>query len=250
MQEGQADSDGQQRSKRRRPEWGPPRADVDAATWFLAGVAFAGRADRAAAHVRALADPRPLHPGAARPGPGDRPRPPVHARFRSLRAVDRLVRGVSRNRRISCTQPVLHAAARRREVPVLRPRPHRVVLQNWLWTGHLQWYDQALSAALHDPLHRASHPGLLPVAEAAGAVLPVRRDAAGAQLHRRADVRPVPGGAALGGGPGGPDPRAGQPGRRAAGHPRRCRPTRARSTTWSTATATPRSRRCTAATRS
>ena len=195
VQEGQAGEHGEQHGGG-EGRWGPPRRNVDRPTAVLAAVAFAV-ALLAQLHVRRLAYAGPLRPGAAGSRARARAGPPVPARFRPLRGADRALRGVSRNRAHPAPQSLLPAAARRREVPLLRPRPHRRP------AGLAVDREPALVRPVplvHDPgaLHRAADARVLPVAEAAGALLPVRRNAARALLRRRAHVLALSGGAASG----------------------------------------------------
>src|SRR5439155_15430662 len=82
------------------------------------------RARRRDVGPRALARPLPPRPPGAR---GRHPAgPALRARFPSLRPVARPVFRVSRNRAPSASAPVLPAPARRREVPLRRPRPRGV----------------------------------------------------------------------------------------------------------------------------
>ena len=148
MQEGQPDSDGQQGGKRRRPEWGPPRADIDAATWFLAGVAFAialtaqlltfGVSLTPDRYILVLLAPALVI------GRGRRfmldfvPFVLLIVWYEECRGIAHIVHSAP------YYLPQLDA-----EKFLFFGRVPTVVLQNWLWTGHLEWYDQVLSAALH-----------------------------------------------------------------------------------------------------
>ena len=124
------------------------------------------------------------------------------------------------------------------------------VLQDWLWTGTLQWYDQAMSALTR--IHFIVPPTL-------AFALWLKRRALFYRFAATLLTLSYAGALTFALFPAAPPWRAAEwespdpawPAR-PGGRPRspRCRPTRARSTTWWTATRMPPSRRCTAATRS
>src|SRR5207342_976567 len=102
-----------------------------------------------------------------------RSRSPVPARFRPLRRPDRDVRRVSRNRPHAAPAPLLRPAARRREGALPRPRPVGRP------PGLALDREPALVRPVPErddprPLHRATDAGVRPLAQAAGALLPVR----------------------------------------------------------------------------
>ena len=247
-EEGQADEHGQRHGGGDGERWGPPRRNIDRPTAVLAGVAFA-----IALLAQILTFGVSLTPD----------------RYVLVLLAPALVLGRGRRFMLDFVPFVLLIVLyeeSRGIAHTLHPSPYylpqldiekflffghvpTVVLQNWLWTGHLQWYDQFLSFDDPGALHRPADARVRAVAEAAGALLPLRRDAARALLRGRVHLLAVPGRAALGGGGQGPDPAAGQPGRRAGGQLAAPDRLRARSTTWSTATRMPRSRRCTRAMR-
>ena len=74
-----------------------------------------------------------------------------------------------------------------------------VTLQDWLWTGTLQWYDQALAVLAAHALLRAPHAALPGLAGAARPLLPRGAHARVRLVRGRARVPRLPGRAALDG---------------------------------------------------
>jgi hypothetical protein len=145
VQEGQADADGQEHGRGDRERWGPPRRHIDRPTAILAAVAFA-----IALLAQVLTFGLSLTPD----------------RYALVLLAPALV--IGRGRRflldfVPFVALIVLYEESRGIAHSLHPSPYylpqldaekflffghvpTVVLQNWLWTGHLQWYDEFLSS--------------------------------------------------------------------------------------------------------
>src|SRR5438105_4292618 len=206
------------RGRRPRPRQGlgptapRPRHEDDASRHGRAR----GGARRRGRALRPRPDARPLSPRPPRSGARPAAREALPGRFRPLRALDRAVRGVSRNRAPPASTPVLPPAARLRTLPLRRPRPVGLAPALAL-VGALRLVrprDREGDAA---PLHRPAAPRLRPLGEAPRALLPVRGVDARPLLCGRADLPDLPGRPAVGRRAGGDD----RPDQQAAGAARR-----------------------------
>jgi len=146
VQEGQPDTDGKHAGGGKPQRWGPPREHIDRATALLAVVAFL-----IALGAQVLTFGLSLTPD----------------RYLLVLLAPALVIGRGRRFMLDFVPFVLLIVwyeECRGLAHIVHPSPYytphldaekflffghvpSVVLQNWLWTGHLMWYDQALSAA-------------------------------------------------------------------------------------------------------
>jgi membrane-associated phospholipid phosphatase len=145
VEEGQAQRDRAHHASRRGERWGPPCRRPDGATWLLAGVAFA-----VALGAQILTFGLSLTPD----------------RYVLVLLAPALVLGCGRRLMLDFVPFVLLIVLYeecRGIAHILRPVPYvdphldlerwlffghmpPNVLQDWLWKGHLMWYDQVLSA--------------------------------------------------------------------------------------------------------